>query len=355
MKVIHCADLHLDSSMKTFLATHQANERKKEILLTFERMLRFARNEEVKVIIIAGDMFDTEHVSLATKNRIFDLIRDYNDIDFLYLSGNHDEENMLGDISNDFDNLKVFGSNWTEFSYDNVSIVGTRLDKYTSYDTLNLDENRKNIVVLHGQISKYNVLDSIETIPLPKLKDKNIDYLALGHIHSFECDKLDGRGVYCYAGCLEGRGFDECGEKGFVLIDINDTLDYKFIPFASRELKEVVYDISNHDNWFAIEKCVEEEIKDIDTSALIKITLTGRYPLSMNKNIELFLKKLNTQYYFVKIKDETKLRLEEKDYLLDMSLKGEFIRKVMASNLSQEDKDAVILMGIKSLEGEDLV
>ena len=33
-------------------------------------------------------------------------------------------------------------------------------------------------------------------------------------IHKYKKEKLDNRGVYCYSGCLEGRGFDECGEKG---------------------------------------------------------------------------------------------------------------------------------------------
>ena len=53
-------------------------------------------------------------------------------------------------------------------------------------------------------------------------KDLNIDYLALGHIHSYKCHKLDKRGVYCYSGCLEGRGFDECGDKGFVLLETEE-------------------------------------------------------------------------------------------------------------------------------------
>ena len=54
------------------------------------------------------------------------------------------------------------------------------------------------------------------------LKNKNIDYLALGHIHGYKEAPLDGRGKYCYPGCLEGRGFDECGKKGFVLLNIEN-------------------------------------------------------------------------------------------------------------------------------------
>ena len=55
------------------------------------------------------------------------------------------------------------------------------------------------------------------------------DYLALGHIHYNVVEPLDSRGVYAYSGCLEGRGFDETGEKGFVLIEVENNIDLKII------------------------------------------------------------------------------------------------------------------------------
>ena len=76
-----------------------------------------------------------------------------------------------------------------------------------------------NIVVLHGQIASVSGVDQVN---LKRLQGENIDYLALGHIHSHSAEKLDSAGYYCYPGCLEGRGFDECGEKGFILLDITN-------------------------------------------------------------------------------------------------------------------------------------
>ena len=39
MKIIHCADLHLDSQMTANLTKEQARERKREIIRTFTRMV----------------------------------------------------------------------------------------------------------------------------------------------------------------------------------------------------------------------------------------------------------------------------------------------------------------------------
>lgn len=54
------------------------------------------------------------------------------------------------------------------------------------YNTLSLDVDQCNIVVLHGQESEYSARDKAEIIHLTALKNKGIDYLALGHIHSYK-------------------------------------------------------------------------------------------------------------------------------------------------------------------------
>lgn len=54
MKIIHCADLHLDSNMTSNLSREQAKQRKAELLATFERMIAYAKDNSVKAVIIAG-------------------------------------------------------------------------------------------------------------------------------------------------------------------------------------------------------------------------------------------------------------------------------------------------------------
>ncbi len=45
MKIIHCADLHLDSQMTANLTKEQARERKREIIRTFTRMVEYAEKD----------------------------------------------------------------------------------------------------------------------------------------------------------------------------------------------------------------------------------------------------------------------------------------------------------------------
>ena len=243
MKIIHCSDLHLDSKMETNLDKEKARERKNEILITFEKMVEYAKENEVKIIIIAGDMFDKKNVSVKAKKIVKNAIETHPEIDFIYLKGNHDEGSLLTEEDDVPNNLKTFtDENWTSYQYGDIVITGIEFGSKNNYDIYNsliLEKNKTNIVIMHGQETETNTKDKAEVINLKQLKNKNIDYLALGHIHKYKQEKLDNRGIYCYSGCLEGRGFDECGEKGFVLLNVEDKkIETKFIPFAQRTLYE---------------------------------------------------------------------------------------------------------------------
>lgn len=87
MKIIHCADLHLDSQMTANLTKEQARERKREIIRTFTRMVEYAEKTGVRLIMISGDLFDTRNVSALARNTVRDMICTHPQIDFLYLRG----------------------------------------------------------------------------------------------------------------------------------------------------------------------------------------------------------------------------------------------------------------------------
>lgn len=353
MKFIHCSDIHLDSRMERNLTAAQARERNAEICATFARLARFASEQGVTAVLIAGDLFDTERATVQTAGFVLDTVRNVPNVDFLYLRGNHDASGFEGmELP---DNFKTFGSGWTCYQYEDVIITGIdpERDQWEDfYEALTLTEDTVNIVTLHGQISTQS---GEELIALPQLKGKNIDYLALGHIHGHQTGKLDERGNWCYCGCLEGRGFDELGKKGFVLLDVeNGQVKPVFVPFARRTLEEVAVDITDLTTVSQILAVAEDATQEISSESLVKLTLTGAYTLETQKDLTFLKKMLEGKFYFLKIKDESRLRIEKETYEHDASLKGEFIRLVMASDRSEEEKEQIICYGIRALSGEEV-
>lgn len=383
MRIIHCADIHLDSALTTHLDKDKARSRRKELLDTFRRMLVYASDNDVRAVIIAGDLFDSETVSASTVNTVLGEIARHGEMEVYYLRGNHDPGESIFAGRNVPKNLHMFENHWTYYrvndmedgrsdnreNYEdcNIVIAGTELtsdNRNRIYDELSLREGDINIVTLHGQEQEYGDAHVAEEICLDKLKDREIDYLALGHIHKPKMEPLDHRGIYVYPGCLEGRGFDECGEHGFVLIDIDKTtrkINTEFIPFAYRRLYDVQVDITGAaDSQDAADMIAEKLYRDVSsreteqTRALVKITLTGGLDVERDIDMEYLARQFVDSFYYVKIVDKTELRVDPLKYVHDATLKGEFVRLVLEQDMSDEDKAYIIQTGIKALAGEEV-
>lgn len=365
MKLIHCADLHLDSKLNANFDDKEAKQRRLELLQTYLRMVDYAKKNQVQAILIVGDWFDTGFVSATTKNAIYDSIINSPEIEFYYLEGNHDEGSFLKEMGQLPSNLKLFGKEWTSYyPWDSEWIAITGVEEIASsqiYDKLHLNPNDFNIVLIHGQISNVRQEQLGEFIFLPALRNKQIDYLALGHIHSYCMEKLDARGVYCYSGCLEARGFDECGEHGFVLLDLdetNRTCSKQWIPFAKRNLYEVQVDVSACLTSVEMLQQIQMQLKreNYRKESMIKIVLTGEVKLSCEKNIDFLQQQIAQEYYLVKMDDKTRYVLDYQSFLLDPSLKGEFVRCVMnAEEIPEQNKAEVIRCGLLALDGEEIL
>ena len=60
MKIIHCADIHLGSKINSALASI-GHERKIEVRNTFMRMCEYASKNDIHIILLSGDVFDSDN------------------------------------------------------------------------------------------------------------------------------------------------------------------------------------------------------------------------------------------------------------------------------------------------------
>lgn len=404
--------------MKTNLTAEQARTRNAELLDTFVRMADYAASNEVRAILISGDLFDTRHISAQARNTFLGTVNSHPDICFFYLPGNHEEDAFVSAVQEPPSNLKVFGEKWTVYHEAGIAIAGvsgtgiscddisdaavTCVDDYTDAPCTVpvMDPAYFNIVMMHGQIANYGSTGREDLIDLRALSGRNIDYLALGHIHSYREGVLPPKGVWCYPGCLEGRGFDECGDHGFVLLDIDPEsrkCTRKFVPFARRRFFAPEVDVTGCRSTVEMMERVEDVLHSPDDSGtgnagsgvsvtenagngltaghgvtgidssgfcgpamgspgpddLVKIILTGQVACDCEKHPEQIAGHFSPACYFFSVEDDTKLSVDYRDFRLDASLKGEFVRTVEAdASLSEEEKTEIIRCGILSLSGE---
>ena len=85
---------------------------------------------------------------------------------------------------------------------------------------IEIDEKYTNIMVIHGDISNTEQGNEYNPITLKDIRDSNLDYIAIGHRHNFSGILREGNTFYSYAGCPQGRGFDELDDKGIVIGEV---------------------------------------------------------------------------------------------------------------------------------------
>ena len=352
MKILHTSDLHIGSPLTSRLSKEKVRERKGELITNFERMIEEAVYRRVSVFIIAGDLFDTSKITKSTAERVIGAISRCPSIDFLYLSGNH-EKNALTESGVTLpENLKLFGEGWTYFDYGEVCVAGRSEIAAGMFASLELDYRKTNIVVLHGALADGKT--GGEIIGRRELEGKHIDYLALGHYHTYSEHKIDDTGIAVYAGTPEGRGFDEVGQKGFVIIEADGRhARHTFRPFARRTLRIIDVDLTDADGRGEVDHRVDSALSGIPHTDLVRVRLCGKRAPELFPDEGAILARWQNAFYHFEIKDESSIRINPEDYKYDRSLKGEFIRLVTSKkDLSDEEKDKIIRTGLAALMGE---
>lgn len=350
MKFIHCADIHLGSKIESKLK-NISKDRQAEVRIAFKKMIEYAVSSDIQLIVLSGDIFDTDNPRIKDKEFFYDAVKSNPTIDFLYLRGNHDCSECLNE---EIPNLKTFSNEWTSYRYDNIVFSGIEMNAKNNislYSSLKLNEEDRNIVLLHGEVGDCKGKDKVF---IKDLKGRFIDYLALGHIHSYQEGKIDERGIYVNPGCLVGRGFDELGTKGFMEISIDGSIVKQFIPSDSKKIVEEDVDISAANNNYEALKIVESSIQS-SKDDIVRIVIKGDVPFEIENIGEDVLGLLRNRFYFLTIKDKTTKRIDIKKFKTDLSLKGEFIRTVYANDLlSCDQKNEIITLGLKAIQGREI-
>ena len=354
MRILHTSDIHLDSPLTTHLSSDKVRERKRELVATFQQTVDRALTMGAVGYIIAGDLFDTEKVTRSTIENLMAIIARVPQLTFFYLFGNH-EKSMLIDSGVEIPkNLKIFNDEWTYFRIDDVTIAGRCETAKDMFSTLTLDPGKRNIVVLHGELCDRS--DVGGAIGVKEIEGLPIDYLALGHYHTYGATSIGARCTAVYSGVPEGRGFDEVGEKGVVMLDVDKFgIRHEFIKTAKRTLRIVEADVGGIKRGVDLEEAVARAIYGIERCDLVRLLLVGERELTTVLDIDAICSRFKDKFYYFEVKDATRVRISADDYKNDRSLKGEFIRSVLADeSLSDQMKEKVITTGLRALIGESI-
>lgn len=406
VKLIHTADLHLDSAFRSRFTKEEAENRRQKQLMAWKELLSFAVEKKVQGILIAGDLFDSPVISHGTMDFFLSTISEHPEISFFYLRGNHDTENTFRYQENLPKNLFLFSEKGKKYRLNDRLLLagveyGTKdisfgenegatqgagqaaeqgvgqenahgaeaLSKSESESEeeskfLKLREEDCNILLLHGALyqgtPKGEVVQGEEGIFLKNLEKLPLSYIALGHIHKGGEGKLNNGALWAYPGCLQGRGFDEEGERGFLYLKVEEEkkeIRKEFIPIKQGEFRILEIELLEDEGTLACLKKIEVEMEKagIAKEDSLRIILKGKKGLEQERNLRYLQLQLQDSVFFLEIRDECELSWNREEAMKEKSLKGEFLRVLAAAdNLSKEEQEEIIALGMGLLQGGEL-
>ena len=345
MKIIHTADIHLDSPV---LGVADSRARRAELLRALSDTSKYAASSGVDAIIVAGDLFDDKSVSQQTIASVAKIISDSN-AQWYVVRGNHGDVSPYRELARLCPKINFFGDDWTTYEIGDVVICGRELGANDAayWQELSLNPARFNVLVLHGDVDdpSYGEIDKQAIAAQP------IKYVALGHRHAF-CQHKFGRVVGAYSGVLEARGFDELAPAGFVLLD-TDTGKFNFLSHPIRRVETRNIDVSAVATEYELETLIDDSVAAVSANNYLNAVFCG----SLADGIRLetvAADKLKNRFFALRIQNNTVPKHDLDKLKKEVSLRGEFVK--LALNIPNEtERNEVLRLGLLALSGEELV
>jgi len=292
---LHAADIHLDSPLRGLSHYDGAppiEEIRGATRQALDNLVNFALGEKVDFVLIAGDLYDGDWQDFKTGLYFANQMRNLGEagIRVAVIRGNHDAANTMTKTLVMPENVKIFSARKPEtwlLKDFGVAIHGQSYANRDVYENLAVTypdpvPGMFNIGILHCLISGADGHLPYAPCTLDELAAKGYDYWALGHVHNYSV--LREQPHIVYSGCTQGRHIREPGEKGCVLVEVeDDKIRTEFVPLNVLRWAEVKADVGNTQNIeqaaIAFGEALSWEMSDLNgMNACVRAVLTGRCP-----------------------------------------------------------------------------
>lgn len=274
IKILHSADWHLDAPISGH-SPEQADFLRRELKKIPQQIVRLAKAESCDLMLLAGDLFDSTSASAETLRNVQNALAEVK-IPVFITPGNHDylcpgspyEADGWPENVHIFKNTKIEEVSVPELS---CKIYGAG---YTSMDCPALlkgfqaaGEEAWHLGIFHGDVE--NAGSPYFPITREQIRTSALSYLASGHIHKGSSLRA-GETLCAWPGCPMGRGYDELGTKGVILVTLDDDVKASFLPLSTPRFYDEEVEVGDN-----AKDAVAALLPALHTDDFYRITLTG--------------------------------------------------------------------------------
>ncbi len=230
VRIIHTADVHLGKVFEQFGSF--GSQLRIHVKRTFQTAFELGGKEHVDAVVLAGDVFDSERIAIGDIRFFMDVVSSIKPTPVLFLPGTWTHDSIFQKAifrSHQFldgkpENLYIFTQETPEtfrVASGELAVHGRAIlpDADNPLDGITPDPKVPfNVGLLHTGVALPQIPQGTTSCALKRehLEGCGLDYLALGHWHSFRRYFEDARTVVQYSGSPETLGFGE--DSGYVAL-----------------------------------------------------------------------------------------------------------------------------------------
>lgn len=233
IKLLHSADWHLDSPIQG-RTEEQTSLLKQALRQLPHQVVRTAIAEGCDLMLLSGDLFDGP-CSPESLRALADALEEA-DMPVFIAPGNHDyygPDSPWKRISWP-ENVHIFAADAIQSvtlprldcRVYGAAFVGPEADGILSGFRAEGTETVK-LGVFHADPTQ--VSSPYCPVTAGQIAQSGLDYLALGHIHQGGSLRY-GTTLCAWPGSPMGRGFDEVGERGVLIVTVDESCQARFVP-----------------------------------------------------------------------------------------------------------------------------
>lgn len=340
LRIFHTGDIHLGMKFNNYA------EEVKETLaearfLALENMINKSNELNADLFVVAGDLFNTIQVSKREINRTVKILDKFNGACVLVLPGNHDYDNRMTDLWNEFTKMpseKIMLLNekkyyfLNDYDLDVVVYPAPCHSKHSSENSLGwikdeglAEMGKYHIGVAHGSLEGLSpdIEGNYYYMGINELNSIPTDLWLLGHTHIKypNIDEIKDNKIY-NAGTPEPDGLDYKDEGAAWFITLNDekifaerviTGEYRFF--------DKDFELNSDEDLDAIETWV---LKDDPKKKIIRLSLKGSISNEAYSNLKNYYRNLESSLFHL-IVDDSDLKIKiNKDTIEREFTKGSF-------------------------------
>ena len=326
-KILHTADFHLDSAF-TALPEEKARLRRQEARQLTDRLVDYANDHGVELLLLAGDLFDSDQLYGQTAQELARSLARFRG-HAVIAPGNHDFYAASSPYARLLwpENVHIFREERLQrlpFPQYGCVVYGAAFTAPAAPAGIPgslgpEDEGLARILLLHGEVG---VRDSrYRAMTLKDVEQSGADYLALGHVHAFGGVQQAGRTFWAYPGCPEGRGFDELGDKGFLTGTVEPgQVKLTFVPFARHRYQWLTADVTGVDPLEALRR----ELPPHPEADIFRMVLTGE--TEEPPRLDALYDALSPDCFYLELQDRTTRCRDLWEHCGEDTLRGLFLR-----------------------------